>query len=250
MPPGSEPTAAYPVHHPWGATPAADPAPPTTDPSAPTTRFPAPPAPMSGLPATAQFAALPAQFSAPPAQFSAPPAPQSGPPAGPFSVPPARFAASPAVDRPGPHPPAFVPVQPPMPPMPPTQRALLPAGHHTPGQDAVAVQIAEIVVTPPVIRTPAGALPVQGAVWEIADDWQTHTRMAQWGIVLAIVLFCFTGGLSLLFLLARTTYHTGTVQVTVRHGQRQYVARIPVQHQGEVQQINNQVNYARSLSTF
>ncbi|MGC5020593.1 hypothetical protein [Micromonospora sp. DT47] len=39
------------------------------------------------------------------------------------------------------------------------------------------------------------------------------------------------------------------MQVTVTNGAHQYVARIPVVHQGQVQQINNQVNYARSLST-
>ncbi len=174
----------------------------------PTERFPAPPA-------TPQFPAPPAttQFSAPPAtaQFSAPPAPQSGVPAA----------------WPGPYP----------------QEGPLP-----PAQSVVAVQIGEIMVAPPVIRTPAGVLPLAGSSWHVVDYWQKEEKVASWALVCAILgFFCLTV-FSLLFLLVKETRHHGTVQVTVTNGGHQYVARIPVVDQFQVQQINNQVNYARSLS--
>ncbi|MEV0806212.1 hypothetical protein [Micromonospora sp. NPDC050200] len=223
MPPSDTP----PVTAEFAAPPAAD--------AAPTAQFPAP-APHSAP--TAQFAPPPAPHSAPPAtaQFSAPPAPFSSPPA-PFPVPPAHFSAPPAAVRPGPHPPVPAP-------------AMLPAGYQPARPDVVAVQIGEIVVTPPVIRTPAGVLPLAGASWQVADFWQQEEKIATWALVCAIVgFFCLTF-FSLLFLLVKETRHHGTVQVTVVNGAHQYVARIPVVDQGQVQHINNQVNYARSLSTF
>ncbi|RBI95539.1 hypothetical protein DRA43_31485, partial [Micromonospora provocatoris] len=123
-----------------------------------------------------------------------------------------------------------------------------PAGPVPPAQSAVAVQIAEIVVTPPVIRTPAGVLPLAGASWYVTDFWQKEEKTAPWAVVAAILgFFCLTV-FSLLFLLIKETRHYGTVQVTVSSGGHQYVARIPVTDQFQVQQLNNQVNYARSLS--
>jgi hypothetical protein len=113
---------------------------------------------------------------------------------------------------------------------------------------AAAVQIGEILVAPPEIRTPAGVLPLAGAQWHVADYWQREEKVATWAIVCAILgFFCLTI-FSLLFLLIKETRHYGTVQVTVTSGGRQYVARIPVTDQGQVVHINNQVNYARSLS--
>ncbi|WP_225319457.1 hypothetical protein [Micromonospora aurantiaca (nom. illeg.)] len=190
--------------------------------------FSAPPAPLSAPPATAQFPAAP-QFSAPPAQFSAPPAQ--------YSAPPAQFSAPPV-------PPAGVVA----PYYGPAPGAYPPPGPVPPTQSAVAVQIAEIMVTPPVIRTPAGVLPLAGASWYVTDYWQKEEKIAQWAIVAAILgFFCLTV-FSLLFLLVKETRHYGTVQVTVNSGGHQYVARIPVTDQFQVQQLNNQVNYARSLS--
>ncbi|MEU4713095.1 hypothetical protein AB0F73_05450 [Micromonospora purpureochromogenes] len=253
----SEPaTAAYPAYDPWSAMPPSDTPPVTAEFSAPPAPHPAPtaqfPAPYPAAP-TAPYAMppagalahvpsqspptaqLPVAHSAPPAtaRFSAPPAHFSAPPA-PFPV-PAQFSAPPA--RPGPHPPVPAP-------------ALLPAGYPPARPDVVAVQIGEIVVTPPVIRTPAGVLPLAGASWQVTDFWQKEEKIATWALVCAIVgFFCLTF-FSLLFLLVKETRHHGTVQVTVVNGAHHYVARIPVLDQGQVQHINNQVNYARSLSTF
>jgi hypothetical protein len=117
------------------------------------------------------------------------------------------------------------------------------------GPEVVAVQIAEIAVSPPVIRTPAGVLPLAGATWHVADYWQREEKVATWALVCAIVGFFCLFVLSLLFLLVKETRHHGTVQVTVTNGAQQYVARIPVADQAQVAHINNQVNYARSLSS-
>ncbi|RGC66429.1 hypothetical protein C5N14_23825 [Micromonospora sp. MW-13] len=123
-----------------------------------------------------------------------------------------------------------------------------PGGPHYGAPSAVAVQIGEIMVTPPEIRTPAGVLPLAGAQWHVADYWQKEEKIAPWAIVCAVLgFFCLTI-FSLLFLLIKETRHHGTVQVTVTSGPRQYVARIPVTDQGQVMHVNNQVNYARSLS--
>ncbi|MGC4863312.1 hypothetical protein [Micromonospora sp. DT41] len=258
--PESEPaTQAHPPTDPWAAEPptAALAAMPPTAPF-PATPFPATPQPAAPFPAaaifgtppaapapTAQFPAAPAQsptspaispaaaapFSAPPVSYSAPPASYSAPPAS-FSGPPAQTpGAWPAV---GPYPPV----------------AAYPAATAGfAGPEVVAVQIAEIAVSPPVIRTPAGVLPLAGASWHVADYWQREEKIATWALVCAIVGFFCVAIFSLLFLLVKETRHRGTVQVTVTNGVKQYVARIPVSDQGQVQHINNQVNYARSLSS-
>ena len=190
------------------------------------------------LGAARQYSAPPAQYSGPPAQFPAPAAPVTGSfgpvtgASGAYGAPPGAdpYLASPA-GQPGPYPPLFAPPVPGI------------------GQQPTAVQIGEILVSPPVIRTPAGVMPLAGANWYVTDYWQREEKIASWAIVCAILgFFCLTI-FSLLFLLIKETRHYGTVQVTVTSGGHQYVARIPVVDQGQVQQINNQVNYARSLST-
>ncbi|MBM7490438.1 hypothetical protein JOD64_001660 [Micromonospora luteifusca] len=138
---------------------------------------------------------------------------------------------------------------PPQPAPPPASFSAPPAPPGFAGPDVVAVQIAEIAVSPPVIRTPAGSLPLAGATWHVADYWQREEKVATWALVCAIVGFFCLAFFSLLFLLVKETRHHGTVQVTVTNGNQQYVARIPVSDQGQVQYINNQVNYARSLSS-
>ncbi|MFC5945870.1 hypothetical protein ABUL04_04840 [Micromonospora harpali] len=241
-------TATHPSTDPWAVTPrsttySTPPAgfPATADPFAPppaTAPFPVPPA-------AAPYSAPPGPYSAPPGTgaFSAPPAtgPYSAPPAtGPFSAPPGPgpFSAPPG---PGPY------SAPPAGPYPPALAGPLGAPPYG-ASSVVAVQIGEIMVTPPEIRTPAGVLPLAGTQWHVADYWQTEQKVATWAIVCAVLgFFCLTI-FSLLFLLIKETRHYGTVQVTVSNGPHQYVARIPVTDQGQVMHINNQVNYARSLS--
>ena len=66
----------------------------------------------------------------------------------------------------------------------------------------------------------------------------------------AVLGFCVLTVFSLLFLLVKETVHRGTVQVTVTNGARQYVARIPVTTQEQVQLVHQQVNYVRSLAAL
>ncbi|MFG1842706.1 hypothetical protein ACGFH8_30260 [Micromonospora sp. NPDC049175] len=249
----SDPTAPEPVTQPqpaidpWSATSSTG-ALPTTPPTTPfpsvppeatpppAPPFPAPPAPPFPAQAAPPFPAPPAPpfpaQAAPP--FSAPPAPPFSTP--PFSGPPAPHSTPPGGAWPvsGPYPPALVSAHP------------APLGHA--GPEVVAVQIAEISVCPPIIRTPTGVLPLAGATWHVADYWQREEKVATWALVCAIVGFFCLAFFSLLFLLVKETRHHGTVQVTVTNGHQQYVARIPVSDQSQVQHVNNQVNYARSLS--
>ncbi|MEQ4301507.1 hypothetical protein ABNF97_08965 [Plantactinospora sp. B6F1] len=116
--------------------------------------------------------------------------------------------------------------------------------------EPVVAQIGEIAVTPSTVRTPSGDLPLAGSQWHVADYWQSEQKTPTWAIVVAVVGFCVLTVFSLLFLLVKETVHRGTVQVTVTNGLRQYVARIPVTEQFQVQQIHQQVNYARSLAAI
>ncbi|MEO3930903.1 hypothetical protein ABGB07_44725 [Micromonosporaceae bacterium B7E4] len=116
--------------------------------------------------------------------------------------------------------------------------------------EPVVAQIGEIAVTSSTVRTPSGELPLAGSQWHVADYWQSEQKTPTWAIVVAVVGFCVLTVFSLLFLLIKETVHRGTVQVTVTNGLRQYVARIPVTDQFQVQQIHQQVNYARSLAAI
>ncbi|WP_256091983.1 hypothetical protein [Micromonospora haikouensis] len=223
-------TATHPSTDPWAVTPR------STTYSTPPAGFPATADPFAPPPATAPFPVPPAA-----APYSAPPGPYSAPPGtGAFSAPPATGPYS-APPGPGPY------SAPPAGPYPPALAGPLGAPQYG-ASSVVAVQIGEIMVTPPEIRTPAGVLPLAGTQWHVADYWQTEQKVATWAIVCAVLgFFCLTI-FSLLFLLIKETRHYGTVQVTVSNGPHQYVARIPVTDQGQVMHINNQVNYARSLS--
>ncbi|MEV1290322.1 hypothetical protein [Micromonospora sp. NPDC049679] len=114
----------------------------------------------------------------------------------------------------------------------------------------VVAQIGEIGVTSSLARTPAGDIPLAGSTWHVADYWQSEQKTPTWAVVMAILGFCVVTILSLLFLLVKQTIHRGTVQVTVTNGTRQYVARIPVTTQAQVQHIHQQVNYVRSLAAL
>jgi hypothetical protein len=113
---------------------------------------------------------------------------------------------------------------------------------------APVARIGEITVTSSTVHTPTGDLPLAGSTWQVSDYWQHEQRTPVWAIVTAVLGFFVLTVFSLLFLLLKETRHHGTVQVIVTSGQRQYVARIPVRTQDEVQRINQQVNYVRSLA--
>ncbi|MDG4829093.1 hypothetical protein O7627_07215 [Solwaraspora sp. WMMD1047] len=150
-------------------------------------------------------------------------------------------------------PPDPAPPRPPAPRSAPTSPTAPYPGHPgglTPpgGPEPVVARIGEISVTATTVRTPAGEIPLAGSTWQVADYWQSEQKTPTWAIVAAIVGFCVLTVFSLFFLLVKETIHRGTVQVTVGNGPRQYVARIPVTGQPQVQQIHQQVNYVRSLA--
>lgn len=111
------------------------------------------------------------------------------------------------------------------------------------------VSIGDITVTEQGIVTPAGQLPLKGAVWTVTDMSRTEEKIPTVAVVLAIVLTIFTCLLSLLFLLMKEKVTTGYVQVTVNSGGKFHSTMVPVQHPGVVMQVTDQVNYARSLAS-
>ncbi|MFC7757701.1 hypothetical protein ACFQY4_06320 [Catellatospora bangladeshensis] len=84
----------------------------------------------------------------------------------------------------------------------------------------------------------------------MSDQWHSRQRIPTWAVVCAVLLFFLLCFLSLFFLLAKETRYTGTVQVMITNGNRQYVARIPVTDQRVVAHIHAQVNYVRSLAAL
>ncbi len=111
-------------------------------------------------------------------------------------------------------------------------------------------QVGEIQVTAASVHTPTGEFPLRGTTWQVAEQWLPNQRTPPWAIAAAILGFCVVGPFSLLFLLVRQTGYLGIAQVTVHSWAHEYVARIPVTDQAQVQQLQNQVNYVRSLAAL
>ncbi|MGA4947175.1 hypothetical protein NCG97_17230 [Streptomyces lydicamycinicus] len=136
-------------------------------------------------------------------------------------------------------PPGFPPGAPPQP---------APGGFQPGAQPGgMALSLGDIAVTGDTVMTPAGPMPLKGAVWTATDMSRTEEKIPAHAVVLAIVffLFCLLG---LLFLLMKERVTTGFVQVTVNSGGRHHSTMIPVQSREQVMFVLNQVNYARSLS--
>jgi len=115
-----------------------------------------------------------------------------------------------------------------------------------PGQTATLVTIGDIAVTNEAIMTPAGALPLRGAVWTVTDMSRTEEKMPAYAVVLAIIFFlaCLLG---LLFLLIKERKTTGHIQITVNSGGRYHATMVPAHNPQTIMDVMGQVNYARSL---
>lgn len=123
--------------------------------------------------------------------------------------------------------------------------------HHAPvgygGQGAATLlTIGDIAVTGDSIITPAGALPLRGAVWTVSDMSRTEESTPAYAIVLAVIFF-FACLLGLLFMLIKERKTTGFIQVTVHSGGRYHATMIPARGPNDGFAINQQVNHARSL---
>ncbi|MFC9928533.1 hypothetical protein [Streptomyces sp. NPDC127190] len=122
-------------------------------------------------------------------------------------------------------------------------------GAPAPMGGAPLVAIGDITVTGDQIVTPAGTMPLRGAVWNATDMSHTEEKIPSHAIVLAIIFFIFCL-LGLLFLLMKEKKTTGYVQVTVTSGGRHHQTMIPATGPETFQMVMGQVNYARSLSSM
>ncbi|MFG3353777.1 hypothetical protein [Streptomyces sp. NPDC048001] len=124
-----------------------------------------------------------------------------------------------------------------------------PGGAPVPTGGQPLVSIGDITVLPDGIVTPAGTLPLKGAVWNATDMSRTEEKIPTHAIVLAVVFFVFCL-LGLLFLLMKEKTTTGFVQVTVTSGGKHHSTMIPATSPHTFQQVMGQVNYARSVSSM
>ena len=124
-----------------------------------------------------------------------------------------------------------------------------PSAHPVPPGPVIA-QIAEIEVTSTSVRTPVGDFPLSGSHCQVTDHWFGRRQTPTWAKIAGFGGICVTAGLSLLLLLVKETVPQGTIHVTVTSGRLQYVARIPLRHENDAIEINQQVNYVRSLAAL
>ncbi|MFG2267699.1 hypothetical protein [Streptomyces sp. NPDC048720] len=177
----------------------------------------------------------------PPAAPVQPPGIPAQPQAGPGYGYPAQPAGGPGYGYPAPGPQEYG--------FPQQQAA--PAAFAAPGPvgGGMLLAIGDIMVTGDQIITPAGQLPLRGAVWNATDMSHTEERIPTHAVVLAVVffLFCLLG---LLFLLMKEKRTTGYIQVSVTSAGRHHSTMVPAQGPGAFPAIMGQINYARSLSSM
>lgn len=116
-----------------------------------------------------------------------------------------------------------------------------------PGAGAPMLAFGDIAVMNDQIVTPAGTMPLKGAVWTATDLSRTEEKIPTVAIVLAIVfaLLCLVG---LLFLLMKEKETTGYIQVSVTSGGRHHSTLIPATGPETFQMVMAQINTARSMS--
>ncbi|MCI2420863.1 hypothetical protein MOQ72_25770 [Saccharopolyspora sp. K220] len=114
------------------------------------------------------------------------------------------------------------------------------------GASPALVTIGDIACTAEEAITPSGRAPITSVTWTLVDMSRTTRTIPTWAIVCAVIffLFCFLG---LLFLLAKEERTEGWAQVTVQGPGLLHVTQVPVSSQLMVMDLNNRVNYARSL---
>jgi hypothetical protein len=115
------------------------------------------------------------------------------------------------------------------------------------GPGATLMTIGDIAITEAGIMTPAGLLPLRGAVWTVSDMSRSESKTPTYAIVLAVI-FAFACLLGLFFLLIKENVTTGFAQVTVNSGGKYHATMIPVRGPQDIYAITQQVNYARTLS--
>ncbi|MER7622547.1 hypothetical protein [Streptomyces sp. NPDC126503] len=136
-------------------------------------------------------------------------------------------------------------------PVSPAYQPTLPGGVPVPPQYAAggapSFSLGDITVVGDQILTPAGSMPLKGAVWNATDLSRTEEKISTVGIVLACV-FVAACGLGLLFLLMKEKTTSGFVQVTVTSGGRHHATMIPATRPDTIHWVMSQIAYARQLS--
>ncbi|MFD4942533.1 hypothetical protein ACFVYE_34340 [Streptomyces sp. NPDC058239] len=116
-----------------------------------------------------------------------------------------------------------------------------------PGGGVPMLTFGDIAVMNDQIVTPAGTMPLKGAVWTATDLSRTEEKIPTVAIVLAIVfaLLCLVG---LLFLLMKEKKTTGFIQVSVTSGGRHHSTMIPAMGPETFPMVMAQLNTARAMS--
>ncbi|MEZ5135602.1 MAG: hypothetical protein R2699_11270 [Acidimicrobiales bacterium] len=110
----------------------------------------------------------------------------------------------------------------------------------------VLCTVGDIAVTGTEVHTPAGSVPLRNTTWMVSNMTTTTSGIPTWAIVMAI-LFAVLCLLGLLFLLVKEERTTGVMQVVVQADGFYHATQIPVGNVAAVADVENRVNYIRSL---
>lgn len=118
--------------------------------------------------------------------------------------------------------------------------------HLSSGPADILVTIGDIACTQTQLFTPNGVYPLARTNWIVTNNTTTREKIPTYAIVLAIVfaLLCLVG---LLFLLIKERTIEGSMQVSVQSADVYYATQIPISAPQQVTDIEQRVNYARSL---
>ncbi|MCB1250096.1 MAG: hypothetical protein KDB36_11845 [Acidimicrobiales bacterium] len=114
------------------------------------------------------------------------------------------------------------------------------------GGAPVLCTVGDIAVTGTEVHTPAGSIPLRNTTWMVSNMTTTTSGIPTWAIVMAI-LFAVLCLLGLLFLLVKEERTTGVMQVAVQADGFYHATQIPVGNVAAVADVENRVNYIRSL---
>jgi hypothetical protein len=110
----------------------------------------------------------------------------------------------------------------------------------------VLVTIGDMACTQTTVITPTGSYPLAGTTWIVANNTVTTESIPAYAIVMAIIFFIFCL-LGLLFLLIKERKTQGYVQVSVQGPGLFHATQVPVSSPAHVLDIEQRVNYCRSL---
>lgn len=113
--------------------------------------------------------------------------------------------------------------------------------------EPVLVTIGDIGVGQTTVVTPSGTAPVGQTTFQFTDLSTTREGIPTWAVVCAVIFFVFCL-LGLLFLLVKERRTEGFVQIVVQGPHLLHTVQLPVFAPEQAWDLNQRVNYARSLS--